>query len=121
MADDTPSTPKTYDGCPDWAQRLIMNMREIEVHLGNIPDSDTWLTDDMDRLYGRAFRGELEASDMDSDKVDALFRRVTWGLAREGYDPEDIVTFVNTRIGYKGGPPYCNAREVEEAIRLGND
>ena len=108
---EKPSKP-TPDKCPDWAQSLIEKMLAIEIPLGNIPDQNV----DIDAVYRRVFGNDQDIAQFDRDHVDQMFSRLVRGLDQDGFSSEDIVTFINGRIGYPGGPPYCNQDEVKAAL-----
>jgi hypothetical protein len=105
----------TVDQCPAWAHSLIVQLKELEIRLGNIPESLTWQTGDLDTLAARV-QGETDLLDTEHDMSETLFRKIVHQLAREDFEPEEIATFINSRVGYKGGPPYCNAAEVRAEL-----
>jgi hypothetical protein len=111
----TPSTQPVTDLCPAWANLLITELRAMEVLLGNIPATDEWQTADMEALH-RRLSGDTEDEAATEDRTAILFKKICVGLARENFEPQEISDFVNARIYYKGGPRYCNAKEVEEAL-----
>ena len=101
------------DKCPEWADKLIMHLRDIEVKLGNIPDSPDWQTvKSVEDLQARTFPTLQEDEFLDNGIADRLFERIVMKLADEEHTVEDIVSYVNNRLCYKNGPPYCNKEEV---------
>lgn len=104
------------DKCPEWANSLIMYLRDIEVKLGNIPDSPDWQTvESVEDLQARSFptaQTLQEDEFVDNDIADRLFERIVMKLADEDHSVDEIVSYVNSRLCYKGGPPYCDAKEV---------
>ncbi|MBP9707908.1 MAG: hypothetical protein KBD78_09695 [Oligoflexales bacterium] len=102
--------------CPDWAQEQLLKLRAIEINLGNIPDQQDFIAKDMRQLMNSLLQHD-DVHAADSDFADLLFAKVAFALASDGYSHEQIANFVNARVGYKGGPPYCNVAEVAEAIQ----
>jgi hypothetical protein len=113
---NTPTPPR--DGCPAWADSLILELRHTEVLLGNIPDNDQWQSADLDELEKR-LAADPDAENATEEKTEHLFRKISLGLNREGFSSDEIAAFVNARISYKGGPKYCDGREVGEALKAG--
>ena len=105
----------TKDSCPAWATALIGKLREIEIRLGNIPESLSWQTDDLDRLAARS-AGNDDDTLFDEEATEILFRKIVRDLAADDFASEEIVMFINSRIGYQGGPPYCSVIEVNDAL-----
>jgi hypothetical protein len=108
------------DACPTWADRLMRQIHDLEVKLGNLRDpKDAWAGADLGELEQRAF-GEGEGLDDElataENTVEALFGRIVRGLVAEGYDPATIANFINARVGRGGRLPYCDEREVREAL-----
>lgn len=99
---------------PAWAQRALAEIRNLEILAGNIPSHEDWQTRDLAQVLAQM----SEDSDQQDDPntVDALFSRLMKRLQQEGFSVEEMVSTVNANIGYKGGPPYCNAAEVLEAL-----
>jgi hypothetical protein len=108
----SPSTSNTVP-CPPWAHDLIDKLRQVEIFLGNIPESLAWRSELLAGINRRAFPGEDAL--IDDSKAEFLFRRVVQGLVAEKFSYEVIAQMFNERIGYEGGPPYTSAVEVQEA------
>ncbi len=105
------------DRCPDWAHTLILFMRDMEIKLGHIPDSPDWQTaEDLDELHARVFSQDIEDTFIDDAMLERVFSKIVQNLSGEDFSVQEIVAFINARIGYKGGPPYCNEDEVEYAL-----
>ncbi len=105
---------KFEDGCPAWAEDLIMKLREVEILLGNIPDSLTWKSEHLKKVSERAFAKDEAV--FDDKKAEFIYRRIVRGLADEKFSADKITAFINIRIGYKDGPPYTSIAEVQEAM-----
>lgn len=118
MADSADKKTVTVsDRCPMWASDIFMQIRQLEVHLGNIPAADKWQgADDLEELQERLFGEGAADLRADEETVERLFIKACANLDDEGFTAEEIAGFANARIGYKNGPPYCNAAEVDEAI-----
>lgn len=112
-------TDKIQDACPSWADKLLRQIHELELKLGNIMDpKESWAGGDLSELEERVFGGndpdaELAAAEA---TVEALFRRVATGLTGEGFEAPVIADFINARVGSGGRLPYCNAQEVVAAV-----
>ena len=104
----------TKDGCPEWAEDLILKLREVEILLGNIPDSLSWKSEHLSKVSERAFARDEAV--FDDKKAEFIYRRIVRGLEDEGFAAEQIASMINSRIGYKEGPPYTNTQEVQEAL-----
>ena len=102
------------DGCPDWAEDLIAKLREMEILLGNIPDSLAWKSEHLNKVAKRAFAKEEAV--FDDSKAEFLYKRIVRGLTEESFTPDTIAAMMNARIAYKGGPRYTSADEVLEAL-----
>lgn len=107
-------TPKIQDQCPDWADSKIMNLRQVEIFLGNIPKTANWKSDHLNKISGEEVRSNYPG--LSDATADMLFSQISRQLSSEGYSHDQIATFVNSRISYEGGPSYCSAKEVSEAI-----
>ncbi len=110
------------DACPKWAEELILKIRAMEVQLGNVrpgmgkKGGDDWKSQDLGKLMAR-----LTAEDGDDLKAveaaaEALFAKIAKGLSEEGFTPEEIAQFVNARVAPESRLPYCDTREVMEAL-----
>jgi hypothetical protein len=107
------------DACPTWADRLMRQIHDLEVKLGNLRDpKDAWAGGDLSEFEQRAFgEGDLEDElATAAHTVEALFSRIVHGLVSEGYEPATIANFINARVGRGGRLPYCDEREVREAL-----
>lgn len=119
--------PTTNDGCPTWAADMIAKILLLEVEAGtikNISESaarEGWSTTKVDELMKIAAKLDKNESNASTQKdisaeVEAIFSKVTRGLAREGHPPETIAAMINTRIPTGCRLPYCNAEEVQAAL-----
>ncbi len=104
------------DGCPDWASGLIHQIVALEIKLGNIAKEDQWSSDEMDSLMNRAFDDLSENESLDTIIAD-LFLKVSKGLKKEGFNPEQTAEFINVRAtSTKTTLKYCDASEVLEVL-----
>lgn len=99
------------DQCPPWAEEMIEQLRQIEIFLGHIPKSLAWESSHLDDVVKRAFH-KSEAV-FDEQKSELVFQRITKGLLKENYTKEQIAAFINRRIGYTGGPKYCDPNDID--------
>ncbi len=108
------------DSCPSWANEMILQLRALEVKLNNIPDSPNWSNfESIEALYKKINERDQHLNNeifLDEGMTEKMFATISKKLSAEGFSVEDIVSFINKRIGYKGGPAYCNAAEVIESI-----
>ena len=110
------TTTSISDSCPPWAQTLIANLRDLEIQLGTIPENLSWTTRDISEVATRIFKSEENAIHLEETMSEQLFRKIASDLSEADFTPDEIARFINARVGYKGGPPYCSAAEVLEAI-----
>jgi hypothetical protein len=103
------------DACPSWAVDQIKALYLLEVSQGNIPSSPEWRSNFVDEVHGRVFGGASE--NQDSRTTEILFDRIVRGLAADKISAEDTMAFINSRVGYVGGPKYCNLEEVRAALK----
>lgn len=104
------------DGCPDWAARVIHRLRLLEVKLGNITPENDWNEANVVRLYDR-LGGQNDSDSQDESLVETLFHQIAQGLTDEGFDTFKIAEFINARVRGMSRLPYCNATEVNAALR----
>lgn len=105
-----PFSGQATDNCPSWAKALIEKLLLLEMELGNIPPASDWSEEMLEKLQKRA----AENPEANSDVCQQLFERIGQGLKKDGFSSQQIAAFINARIGYSGGPAYCNASEVDE-------
>ncbi len=98
---------------PEWVVAGLIKIQEMEIALGNIPNSKAWQTRDLDSLINVFNDRDM---DLDPDAVDLQFERLIRKIAELGLQTVEIVKLINTHIGYDGGPPYCNEEEILEII-----
>lgn len=110
-----PFTGKADDKCPKWAQDMIQEILLLEIQLGNIPPAGDWTEKMLEDLEKRV-HADVEATEQASQR---FFKQVCLGLSKEGFSSKDISLSINSRVGYIGGPPYCNVAEVDEALAPG--
>ena len=103
---DTPVS----DGCPEWAQVMIDQLLQVEIFLGNIPKVLEWSSERVDAIQRKVYADEKGA--ITEEVSELLFSRIVKGLTMEGFSPDQIIQYVNLRIGYKGGPKYCGSDDL---------
>ena len=105
---------KIDDHCPKWADKMLINLFEMERFLGNIPSTEGWKSNYVEEVQAKA--DSVKISGFKEADSEFVFSRVVNGLVDENFPPEEIMQFINSRIGYEGGPKYCTLEEVKEAI-----
>lgn len=110
----TKPTKPIADGCPSWAIQELQKLYTLEVALGNIPSSPEWRSNFVTEVQDRVFSN----IDMHStnEATELVFDRLVRRLAGENFTPEQIMGFINNRVGYASGPKYCTLAEVQAAI-----
>jgi hypothetical protein len=109
------------DQCPAWAIPMIQRILVLEVELGTIKnpalgsDDPNWSTASLENLTKVASRLDRERLDNIEEEVQALFGRISRGLAGEGHSHTEIAHMINSRVPTGCNLPYCNAQEVAEA------
>lgn len=103
------------DSCPKWAIETIEQLRQVEIYLGNIPKALAWESSHLADVMKRTFNKDEAV--FSEEKADLIFRKIVKGLLQDGFTSHEIAEFVNSRIGYQGGPRYCNSQDVEEAAQ----
>ncbi len=103
------------DLCPTWASDLIKHIKFLELKLGNIQESEEWHVSNIEEL-SKKISSEDSDEVADSNMIESLFSRITKGLAKEGFAPEQITDFINSRIGPEGRLSYCSIDEVLESL-----
>lgn len=113
---------KPVDDCPKWAEELILKIRAMEIQLGNIRPGMTsskadeaWQSQELGKLLDRLGE-DGDTLRLTEEAVEGLFRKVAKDLTAEGFTPAQIVAFVNSRVAPESRLPYCDAREVMEAL-----
>ena len=106
--------PNVDDKCPDWAITMIDQLRQVEIILGHVPKAIEWQSQ-MLKDVNKKILAE-QAGPISDEHSELLFGRVSRGLIKEGFTAAEICTFMNARIGYKGGPKYCDESEVQDAL-----
>lgn len=98
--------------CPDWASVMIDQLRQLEVHLGNIPEHLAWKSQMVGSLNEGVFG---EGTQITDEHTELVFAQICCRLTQEGFASAKIVDILNSRIGFEGGPAYCDIDEVEAA------
>ena len=98
---------------PAAIQTKIELLKQIETDLGLLPPDNLSVNDlhkrTMDPQY-RETRSVLQA------KTEVLFAEICEDMDERGFSSGDIAAAVNAVLKYEGGPRYCSAEEVEEAL-----
>jgi hypothetical protein len=95
----------------------------LEIQLGNIrpgmgkAGDDDWKSQKLEQLLTKV-EGDDEDLRNAEASVEAIFRKVAKGLTDEGFAPPAIAAIVNARVAPEMKLPYCNAAEVQEALRI---
>ena len=106
-------TPKV-ELCPEWAQVMIDQLLQVEIYLGNVSKGLEWSSERLESVLRKVYSEEKGA--ITEDVAELLFSRIVRGLRTEGVSDEKIAEFMNARIGYKGGPKYCDASDVKAVL-----
>lgn len=114
VENEIPKMANVDDSCPDWAITLIDQLRQVEIILGNIPKAIEWQSSMLKDVNKRI--DAEQSGPITEEHSELLFGRITRGLIKEGFSATDIATFINARIGYKGGPKYCSEVEINETL-----
>ena len=119
--ENEPSTPESRDTCPEWANQMILKIRDLEVELGNLlpPDqdesADSWWERPLDTLSNRLDASGKESLDALEHAAERAFEKVSRDLVRLGYSYATIAQFINLRLTGNSRLKYCDASEVEAA------
>jgi hypothetical protein len=108
------TSPLPTDGCPLWAQEMIDQLRQIEIYLGNIPKSLSWESAPLELIAKRSFH--KDQATFTEEKAHLVFCKIVKRLVQEGASHKEIADWINARIGYKGGPKYCDDNDIMEAL-----
>ncbi len=98
---------------PAGVEEWIVQLRDVEVALGNIPKPQAWESKLLDAFVQESMGGERPLSDAVADH---LFLRISTALDRAGFSATQTADLINATVLYKGGPKYCDASEVTEAL-----
>lgn len=105
---------KIPDHCPEWADKLIHDLRDVEIFLGNLPKKKDWESNRLADFSKRVFASDAPV--WDEAKAEKVFAMIVSRLHSEGFSDQEIADFINARIRYDGGPKFCDAAEVRDAI-----
>jgi hypothetical protein len=104
------------DGCPVFVERMIDQLREVEIILGNVPKALEWRSEHVAAISKSVI--EEVTTTFTNHHTEIMFDRIVHRLRQDGFAADAIMGFINARIGYKGGPQYCSLEEVELAYSL---
>jgi hypothetical protein len=113
---------KPDDHCPQWADRLILRLKLLELSLGNICRGGSiekgWQDHELSELVKSLERDKEQerGHSFSESQVDYLFQKLSQALYQQGFSPEDIAKFINKRLTGSAKLPYCSAQEVTEAL-----
>ncbi|MDD9951584.1 MAG: hypothetical protein OXT67_08480 [Zetaproteobacteria bacterium] len=95
----------------------IEYLRQVEIHLGNIPkQQDNWQSNHLEKYHVQTY---VQSSLPLNDSVaEMLFAEIAVALYQQGAAPEEIASRVNAVLSYSKGPRYCDLGEVEDALRM---
>lgn len=98
------------DNCPPWAESLIKRIKSLEIQSGNLlPDDDyTSLDVTNEDLTGNR--------DKHSESADALFNELARKACGEGFSPENVAVWVNSRLTTGHKLSYCSADDVADEL-----
>lgn len=103
------------DRCPIWADELIVQLRQVEIYLGHIPKTLAWKSEHLSEVAERVFAKSDQI--FDDHKSEWIYNKIVRRLNEELFSPEDITEFINSRIGYTGGPAYTSVTEVNAVLK----
>ena len=112
------STEQSNNTCPAKAEVLIEQLRQVEVFLGNIPDSLSWSSTFVNKISERTFLAHEQV--FDEHKVNYIFRKIVKNLHEEGFSTETITNFINRRLKSSHNLNYCSNNDVVEALNHKN-
>lgn len=92
---------------------MLEHLKQVEVHLGNIPVHPGWKSSMAAQVSQKVFSEVGAINDALAEKV---FTMVVQKLAADGFSSAQIVDVINTALFYEGGIPYCDETEVKEAM-----
>ena len=98
---------------PNWAERLLGELRDLETQLGNVVPKGEWTAATLEELSSRlnpTTEGAAQA------RTETIFVELAQGLTREGLTASEIATVVNDRLSSEVQLPYCSATEVQAAL-----
>lgn len=98
---------------PTSIQDKILLLKKLETDLGNLPPE----TFTVNELSKRAFDTNFSqtAAQMEAH-TERLFGTICEEMHTLGFSNEEIAAAVNAQLKYDGGPKYCSAAEVAEAL-----
>lgn len=103
------------DNCPSWAHEQLVKLKSLEISLGHIPPHSAFNSQVVSEALDRLFADDY-FDNMDEAATEILFAKIVKNLIKEGFTAENIVKIINARVGYPGGPPYCDVSHIEEAL-----
>jgi hypothetical protein len=93
---------------------MIDQLLQVEIYLGNVSKGLEWSSERLESVLRKVYAEEKGA--ITEDVAEILFARIVKGLRMEGVSDDLIAEYMNARIGYKGGPKYCDASDVKAIL-----
>lgn len=98
---------------PKPIEQKILELKSIEIKLGNLP-SEIWTVGDLQK---RAF-DDASHQNMSqlNNRSESLFVEICEALDEIHFTHAEIAAAVNASLKFDGGPKYCSETEVNEAL-----
>lgn len=98
---------------PSEVEQKILELKSLEIKLGNLP-SETWtVTDLQKRAFENSFHTDAKSM---SVKTETLFADICEELARHNFSHTEIADIINLHLKFERGPKYCSAQEVADTL-----
>lgn len=109
------SANHTKKALPKVVYEKLETLKEIETFLGNLP-TETWTMDALSKKMNEK-KDSLQTNDLEK-QTEVLFQEICHLLENDGMKAQEIAEIINGVLLYKQGPKYCNAAEVEQALKI---
>lgn len=94
----------------------IEYLRQVEVHLGNIPKSkDNWQSGHVEKFHVQTY--VQSGMPLNDSVAEALFDDIVVSLHKQGVGSVAITQKINDRLNYDKGPNYCSEEEVISSLQ----
>lgn len=103
----------TQKPVPGSVRDKIALLKKLEMDLGVLPPEDWTLTELQKRVFSQDFESRQQNI---TDRTEDLFAEICEDLDDHGFSAEQIAAAINAELKYEGGPRYCSAEEVKEAL-----
>jgi phage terminase Nu1 subunit (DNA packaging protein) len=94
----------------------LFRLKEIETALGHLPAEELNLKEVSARVELAASKAQSGKYSMMEKQTELVFGDICDELHSLGKSFEEIANVINAVVKYEGGPKYCNAKEVSEAL-----